>query len=150
MTSATLIYSPHLNEIPPPPKRGLTGAPYTTNGLVHYFQGSFRLYNRIVRWLVRPKHFSDSETLPRIQKHFPASKNTSQNPKHVPEFKNTSQNPKTLPRIQNTSQNPKTLPRIQNTSQNSKTLCRIQILGCVLDSGTCFGFWEVFWNLGSV
>ena len=30
MTSATLIYSPHLNEIPPQ-KRGLTGAPYTTN-----------------------------------------------------------------------------------------------------------------------
>ena len=29
MMSATLIYSPHLNEIPPQ-KRGLTGAPYTT------------------------------------------------------------------------------------------------------------------------
>ena len=29
MTSATLIYSPHLNKIPPQ-KRGLTGAPYTT------------------------------------------------------------------------------------------------------------------------
>ena len=29
MTSATLIYSPHLNEIPPQ-KRGLTGPSYTT------------------------------------------------------------------------------------------------------------------------
>ena len=29
MTSATLIYSPHLNEIPPQ-KRGLTGLSYTT------------------------------------------------------------------------------------------------------------------------
>ena len=96
---------------PPPKKRGLTGAPYTTNGLVHYFQGSFRLCNRIVRWLVRPKHFPDSETLPRIQKHFPESKNTSQNPKHFSEFKNTLQNP---------------------------------------DSGMCFGFWDLFWILGSV
>ena len=31
MTSATLIYSPHLNEIPPQ-KRGLTGPSYTTKG----------------------------------------------------------------------------------------------------------------------
>ena len=29
MTSATLIYYPHLNEIPPQ-KRGVTGAPYIT------------------------------------------------------------------------------------------------------------------------
>ena len=29
MTSATLIYSPHLNEIPPQ-KRGVTGPSYTT------------------------------------------------------------------------------------------------------------------------
>ena len=30
MTSATLIYSPHLNEIPPQ-KRGVTGPSYTTD-----------------------------------------------------------------------------------------------------------------------
>ena len=33
-------------------------------------------------------------------------------------------------------------------SQNSKTLSRIQIVGCVLDSGTCFGFREVFLDCG--
>ena len=26
----------------------------------------------------------------------------------------------------------------------------VRILGRVLDSGTCFGFWDVFWILGSV
>ena len=71
--------------------------------------------------------------------------NTSQNPKHFPESK------KTLPRIQkNTSRNPKHVPEFKNTFQNPD-------LGCVLDSGTCFGFWEIFldsgmcfWILGSV
>ena len=33
MTSATLIYFPHLNEIPPQ-RNGLTGAPYTTENTV--------------------------------------------------------------------------------------------------------------------
>ena len=84
------------------------------------------------------------KTLPRIQKHIPESKNTSQNPKHFPESKNTSQNQKDFPES-------KTGPRIQNTSQ-------IWILESVyefwdvfwipgsvfLDSGKCFGFWEVF------
>ena len=121
----------------PPQKRGLTGAPYTTNGLVHYFQGSFRLCNRIVRWLVRPKHFPDSETLPRIQKHFPESKTRPRIQKHFPESKNTSQNPKHFPQSKNTFQNPKHFPEFKNTLQNP-------------DSGMCFGFWEVFWNLGSV
>ena len=27
---------------------------------------------------------------------------------------------------------------------------RVRILGRVLDSGMCFGFWEVFWVLGRV
>ena len=90
---------------------------------------------RFVWWLIRTKHV-------------PESKNTFQNPKHFPESKNTTQNPKTIPRIQNTSQDPKTIPGIQNTSQNSKTLSRIQILGRVLDSGTCFGFLEIFLHSG--
>ena len=55
-----------------------------------------------------------------------------------PRVKNSSQNPKTCPRIQNTSQNVTTLPRIQNTSQNPKLFW--------IDSGMCFGLWEVFLN----
>ena len=55
-------------------------------------------------------------------KHFPESKNTSQNPKHVPESKNKSRNPKHVPEFKNTFQNP--------------------------DSGTCFGFWEMFLHSG--
>ena len=94
------------------------------NGLVHYFQGSFRLCNRILRWLVRPKHFPDSETLPRIQKHFPESKTRPRIQKHFPESKNTSQNPKHFPEFKNTLQNP--------------------------DSGMCFGFWDLFWILGNL
>ena len=101
----------------PPQKRGLTGAPYTTNGLVHYFQGSFRLCNRIVRWLVRPKHFPDSETLPRIQKHFPESK--------------------TLPTIQKHFPESKTLPRIQKHFAESRFWDVFWILGSVLESGKC-------------
>ena len=64
------------------------------------------------------------KTLPRFEKHVPESKthpriwNTSQNPKHVPESKNNSRNPKHVPEFKNTFQNP--------------------------DSGTCFGFWEMF------
>ena len=41
MTSATLIYSPHLNEIPPP-KRGLTGPSYTTDLAVMQGSGHYR------------------------------------------------------------------------------------------------------------
>ena len=95
----------------------------------------------------RDKHFPESKTLP-------TNENTPQSPKYIPESK-------TCSRIQNTSQNVKTLPRIQNTSQNPKLFW---ILGCVLDSGKCFwilgsvildsgkcyGFWDVFWILGSV
>ena len=68
--------------------------------------------------------------------------------KTLPTFQNTSQNPKTRPIIQNTSQNLKTLPRIQKYFPESKTLPRIQILGCVLDSGKSFGFWDVFLESG--
>ena len=87
--------------------------------------------------------------------------NTSQNLKHFPEMKihprvqNSSQNPKTCPRIQNTSQNVKTLPRIQDTSQNPKLfwiysgMC-FGLCVVFLNSRKCFGFWDVFWILGSV
>ena len=79
---------------------------------------------------------------------------------------------KTLPKIQNTSQNPKTRPRIQNTSQNLKVLWEKKgfldvflVFGDVFwiirrvfgfsdrsvwDSGSVFGFWDVFWTQGSV
>ena len=77
---------------------------------------------------------------------------------------------KTLPRIQNTAQNPKKLPRIQKHFPEPKTLSRIQKhfpesknTYQSPDSGTCFGFcdlfrilvnvfgfWELFWILGRV
>ena len=49
------------------------------------------------------------------------------------------------PRIQNTSQNSKTLPRIQNTSQNPKHVPESKT---ILDSGTCFVFWDMFLDSG--
>ena len=48
--------------------------------------------------------------------------------KHFPDSKHTSQNPKDFP--------------------ESKTHPKIWILGSVLDSGKCFGFWEVFLDSG--
>ena len=61
---------------------------------------------------------------------------------------------KTLPRIPEHLQESKTHPkktkshpRIQNASQIPK---HCWILGSILDSGKHFGFWEVFWILGSV
>lgn len=66
------------------------------------------------------------KTLPRIQKHVPESgAGSCQNPEHILESKNTFQNPKTLPTIRNTSQNPTILGRV-------------------------FGFWDMFWILGSI
>ena len=50
-------------------------------------------FYKIIRWLVRTKHFPGSKTIPRTQNNF-------QNPKHVPESKSTPQNAKTRPRIQ--------------------------------------------------
>ena len=118
-----------------------------------------------IRWLVETKHAPESKNTSQNLKHVPGSKshpriqNTFQNPKTLPWVQNTSQNPKTLPESQTLrSENPKTLLIIQNTSQKPKTHPKIQILshntfrfwdvfwilGRVLDSGKCFGFWEVF------
>ena len=77
------------------------------------------------------------KTLSRFQNTSQNSKNTSQNPKHVPESKNTSQNPKRFPRIQNRSKNPKHIPE----SGFWKVF---------LNSGTCFGFREVFFGFWEV
>ena len=46
-------------------------------------------------------------------------------------------------RIQNVFQDPKHFPERKNTSQNTKHVPESKI---VLDSGMCFGFWEVFLN----
>ena len=52
-------------------------------------------------------------------------------------FSTVAHKDKTLPRFQNTFQNPKQVPEFKNTFQNP-------------DSGMCFGFWDLFWILGSV
>ena len=61
---------------------------------------------------------------------------------------------KTLPRIQNTSQNLRTLARIQNPSQKTKNTPKnpkyFPDSKTLLDSGKCFGFWDIFWILGHV
>ena len=81
------------------------------------------------------------KTLPRIQKHFPESKtlpkiqNTSQNPKHIPGSKSTSPESKTHPRI---------LKHFPESKTHHTTPKHFRILGCVLDSGKCFKFWECF------
>ena len=105
--------------------------------------------SRVLRWLIRTKHFPESKTLPRIQKHIQESKtlpriqNTSQNPKHFPEFKNTFQNPKHFPESKNTSQNPKHFPELKNTFQNPKHFPEFKNTIQNPDSGRCFGIWEV-------
>ena len=78
----------------------------------------------------RDKHFPESKTLP-------TNENTPQSPKYIPESK-------TCSRIQNTSQNVKTLPRTYlRWLLGTKHVPESKI---VLDSGMCFGFWEVFLN----
>ena len=49
---------------------------------------------------------------------------------------------KKLSRIQSTSQNPKICARIPESKTLPRTMC-FWILGSVLDSGKCFGFWKV-------
>ena len=108
------------------------------------------------------KLFTKSETLPRFQKHVQNSKHV-QNPKTLLRIQNTSQRPKHFPESKTLrSENPKTLVIIQNTSQKPKTHSRILILpkntfgfwevfwirGRFLDSGKCFGFWNVFLDSG--
>ena len=122
-----------------------------------------------IRWLVGKKHVPESKNTFQSPKHVPESKNSSQNPKHFPDSKNTSriqntsQRPKHFPESKTLrSENPKTLVIIQNTSQKPKTHSRILILpkntfgfwevfwirGRFLDSGKCFGFWNVFLDSG--
>ena len=55
---------------------------------------------------------------------------------------------KHTPQSKNTSQNPKTLPRIQKHFPESGFWKVFWILGRVLDSGKCFGFWDVFLDSG--
>ena len=43
----------------------------------------------------------------------------------------------------------KTLSKFQKHIPESKTHPKIWILGSVLDSGKCFGFWEVFLDSGT-
>ena len=49
-----------------------------------------------------------------------------------------------------TSKDPKRFPRIQNRSQNPKHIPESGFWKVFLNSGTCFGFREVFWILGSI
>ena len=56
---------------------------------------------------------------------------------------------KKLSRIQSTSQNPKICARIPESKTLPRTMC-FWILGSVLDSDKCFGFWESdfeFWEV---
>ena len=121
----------------------------------HFLQSPF-LWEiiKFMRWLVGTKQVPESKNTPRIQ-------NTSQNPKYVPETKDTPQHPKTHPRIQstsqrqeNTSQNPKYFQESNSVLESGKHFGFLDvflvfwdgfwILAVFWDSGTCFGFWEVF------
>ena len=111
-------------------RRQNLGCLETEGEVVHNLHGQT---GRSIRLLIRTKYFPDSKTLPRIQKHFPESKTRPRIQKHFPESK-------TLPRIQKHFPELKTLPRIQKHIPESKKISQ--------NSGTCFGFWEVFLDSG--